>query len=252
MVAMGVIVEDRLHFFGRGVQRIGLEALGNRFGVLHGIIVGFQNGLGQRRHHALVFAHQLAGNAHHAAAEVGVFLHQVGGQFARHAGLYQAVHEGVTAADRLHFAARQSGAQQVGRVQAPFDIAHRVDAVFFQQDREEITVRTGHVGDADGLALEVFQFRHAAVHRTEQPQATAMGAGSEFHIKALLQRLEPTQCHAHARIGLAGGDGFEQHFGGVAEVDEFNLKVVLLEEPLAVGNHHRGQAHRIEVDRQLE
>ncbi|MNL48872.1 hypothetical protein D3C87_1717580 [compost metagenome] len=93
---------------------------------------------------------------------------------------------------------------------------------------------------------------HVAIDGTEQTQATTVGTGGELDVEALLQGLEPAQRHADAGIGLAGGDGFEQDFGGIAKVDQFHIEVVLLEKSLPMGDDHRRQAHRIEVDRQLQ
>ncbi len=121
-----------------------------------------------------------------------------------------------------------------------------------EQNREKVAVRGRHVSDADGLALEVFEPGDGAVGTTEQTHAAAMGASRELDVEALLKGLEPTQRHADTGVSLVGGDGFEQHLGGVAEVDELDVKVMFFEKSLAVGHYHWCEAYRVEVDRQLE
>ncbi len=69
-----------------------------------------------------------------------------------------------------------------------------------------------------------------------------MGARGDLDVKALLQRFQPAQRHADAAIGLAGRDGFQQRFGRGAEVDQFDVEPVFLEDALLLRDEHRRQA----------
>nr|GFD39074.1 hypothetical protein [Tanacetum cinerariifolium] len=80
MMAVGVVMKNGHHFFGRRIQGVCLKSLGDFFRVFDRIVVGFQNRLRQGSHYALFVPGQLAGDAHHAAAEIGVLLHQIGRQ----------------------------------------------------------------------------------------------------------------------------------------------------------------------------
>jgi len=79
-----------------------------------------------------------------------------------------------------------------------------------------------------------------------------MGAGGQLDVEPLFERLEPTQRHTDAGISFACCNRFQQHFSGVAEVDQLDLQIVLFEEALAVGDHHRRQADRVQIDCKLQ
>ena len=102
-------------------------------------------------------------------------------------------------------------------------------SVALKQNGEEIFIRPGHVGDADGLSLQALEAAERRVFSRQQVQTAAVGPGGELDVKALLQRLQPAQRHPHPGVGLTGGDRLQQHIGGVAEVNKLNVEVVFTE-----------------------
>ena len=79
-----------------------------------------------------------------------------------------------------------------------------------------------------------------------------MGAGGDLDVKALLQRLQPAQRHAEARIGLAGRDRLQQLIGRAAVVDQFDVEIVLLEEAVIDRDRQRREADRAGIPRQFQ
>ena len=66
----------------------------------------------------------------------------------------------------------------------------------------------------------------------------------DLDVKSLLQRLQPAQRHAEARIGFSGGNGFQQLVGRAAIVDQFDVEVLLLEETVVDRHRERRKADR--------
>jgi hypothetical protein len=60
-----------------------------------------------------------------------------------------------------------------------------------------------------------------------QPDAAAVDAGGDPNVKALLQRLEPAQSQPETGIRLAGRNRLQQLIGRSAEIDKFNIEIVL-------------------------
>ena len=79
-----------------------------------------------------------------------------------------------------------------------------------------------------------------------------MSAGGDLDIKTLLERLQPAQRHAETCIGFAGRNGFQQLVGRATVVDQFDVEILLLEEPMIDGNRERREADRAGVPRQFQ
>ncbi len=98
-------------------------------------------------------------------------------------------------------------------------------------------IRSGHVGDADGLPLQALEAAERRVFSRQQVQTAAVGPGGELDVKALLQRLQPAQrIPTPGRSALPGGDRLQQHIGGAAEVNKLNVEVVFTEYLLLLGD----------------
>ena len=195
---------------------------------------------------------QAPAHPQHAAAEVGIISGHIAGDKLILAGLQQPIAERLAAADGGDFALVQRHAEQIRRVDFPLHVADRVDTVALKQNGEEVFIRPGHVGDADGLSLQALEAAERRVFGRQQVQTAAVGPGGELDVKALLQRLQPAQRHPHPGVGLAGGDRLQQHIGGVAEVNKLNVEVIFTENLLLLGDGDRREAYRAFVDRQLD
>ncbi len=79
-----------------------------------------------------------------------------------------------------------------------------------------------------------------------------MGAGDDLDVEALLQRLQPAQRHAQARIGFPGGNGFEKLVRRAAVVDQLDIEVLLLEEAVIDGDRQRRKADRAGIPGELQ
>jgi hypothetical protein len=79
-----------------------------------------------------------------------------------------------------------------------------------------------------------------------------MSTGDDLDVKALLQRLQPAQRHADAGIGFAGRNRFQQLIGRTAEIDQFNIEILLGEKPLIDCHRQLHRAHRAGIPRYFQ
>ena len=199
-----------------------------------------------------MIARQATADPQYAAAQPGIIAGHIAGDKLILAGCQQAIAKGLAAADGCYFAFIQRHAEQIRRIDFPLYIADRVDTVALKQNGEEVFIRPGHVGDADGLSLQALEAAERRVFSRQQVQTAAVGPGGELDVKALLQRLQPAQRHPDAGVGLAGGNRLQQHVRRVAEVNELHVEIVFTEDLLLLGDGNRRQAHRAFVNRQLD
>ena len=81
----------------------------------------------------------------------------------------------------------------------------------------------------------------------EHADAPAMQRRGQLHVEALLQRLQPAQRHADARVCLAARKQLQQLIAGSRKVDPFDLEIVPREVAVQIGSRNSSVADRIRV-----
>ena len=79
-----------------------------------------------------------------------------------------------------------------------------------------------------------------------------MHAGRDPNVKALLQRLEPAQRQPQTGIRLAGRNRLQQLVGRSAEIDKFDVEIVLGENTPFFCNRRSDGAGRVRIPGELE
>ncbi len=65
---------------------------------------------------------------------------------------------------------------RIRRVDFPLHVADRVDTVALKQNGEEVFIRSGHVGDADGLTLQALEAAERRVFSRQQVPDSRRGS----------------------------------------------------------------------------
>lgn len=243
MVLEGQLGQQALQVLDGHLGRVPGKDLRRFVGVLGDVV----RGLGERAHHAgrcgLVGPGELCACADHAANAFGVLVLGAVAQFEEGAGvaLFDQVEIRVAVGNGLDLALLGGHIQQVGRVDAPFDVLVHIQAALGQVDGIELLGRAVEIGHADGLALERAGVqRDAGRLQADQAQAAAVHAADELDIQPRLQRLDPAVDQARARIGLARGQRLQQLVGRAAPVQQLHVQAVALEEA-ALQRHGNGR-----------
>ena len=79
-----------------------------------------------------------------------------------------------------------------------------------------------------------------------------MHTGGDLNIEPLLQWLEPTQGQPQTGIRLAGRNRLQQLIGRTAEIEEFDIEVVLGEDALLFCDRCSDRAGRVRISGELE
>jgi hypothetical protein len=85
-----------------------------------------------------------------------------------------------------------------------------------------------------------------------QPDAAAVDAGGDPNVKALLQRLEPAQSQPETGIRLAGRNRLQQLVGRSAEIDKFDIEIVLGENSAFLCDRRGRRTGRIRIPGELD
>ena len=250
---MGVIADHRLQILqAGGLGRVRLERRRCLVRILRGKHRRIEHGLRQRPRHLRFFAHQAAAQSDDAAGLVLVFAVEVRGHFLVGGVLQPEIRDRVRSQERLDFTLLDGELQQIAGIDTPVDVLDRIDALLGELDREEVLVRSAEIADPHDLALEVGELVEPRIRARQNAHAAAMGARRNLDVKSLLQRLQPAQRHAEARIRLAGRNRLQQLVGRTAVIDQLDIEIVLLENAVVDRNRQRRETDRAGVPGQFQ
>src|SRR5438874_2512317 len=163
-------------------------------------VASLEHGSGQRPCRGRLCTDETSSYSKHAADSVGEFTREISEDLIKFAVLEPEIGARVIVGERLSLALLDSEREQIGRILSPVDVPDRIDTILGEHDGAKVLGWACLVTDGDSLAAQRFQASNVGSVGAEKPNAAAVHAGGDSNIEALLQRLEPAQCHPDARV----------------------------------------------------